>query len=131
MKPFNHQMKSRSGTMTLVVVMVGLFCTSCVSVRSHPQVAPKETCTMPPFDATVEHVFISHPFFVQTEISIILRKAQGGNRISLHYYPATKYGIDFAHFLKVGQRYSFPQVWLDFDNINSQQTNNVLKRGNS
>ena len=111
--------------MALVVVMVGLFCTSCISIRRQPQVTPEEAYKMIPFDATVENVYISHPFFVQTEISIILRKAEGGYRMSLHYFPATKYQINFAHFLKVGQRYSFPQVWLDFDHINSQQTNTV------
>jgi len=111
--------------MAFVLVMVGLFCTSCISIRPHPQVTPEEMCKMPPFDATVENVYISHPVFLHTEISIILRKAEGGYRMSYHIFPATQYGIDFAHFLKVGQRYSFPQVWLDFDDINSQQTNTV------
>jgi hypothetical protein len=109
--------------MALIVVIIALFNTSCFTFRTARPVTLEEIYKMPPFDATVETIDISHPFIFMTEVDLWLRKAGGGDRLYLQFAPANKFIVDFARTLHEGQRYSFPQVFEDYNN--SQSTNAV------
>jgi hypothetical protein len=110
-------MKTTFSLVVLFVVIIGLFNTSCVMYRD---VTANQISKMPPFDATVVEVDMSHSKVFGDRVGIYLKKADG-HQIAMTYSPANAYIVNFARFLVVGHRYSFPQVFADYEN--NLQTN--------
>jgi hypothetical protein len=118
-------MKTRFWMTALIAVVIALFNTSCV-IHTGKATTVEEIYKMPPFKATVEIIDIDHSFiFGDDDVTIVIRKADGGYRLYLEAVSANKSVIGFAHFLHQGQSYDFPQVFDDY--MNSLKTNTVTK----
>ena len=74
---------------------------------------------MSPFNATVEVIIFDHPFFMHdTSVEIHLKKPDAAMRLILQSYPANQTIIGFAHSLQEGKGYTFPEVFVEY--VNSQ-----------
>jgi hypothetical protein len=116
-------MKMKFLIMALIVVIIALFNLSCVTIHTGRPVTYDDILKMSPFDATIESVEVSHPFFLYSAVDIWLKKTDGGERLDWSVCPANKYFVGFARSLHKGQSYFFPQVFADYEK--SQQTNAV------
>jgi hypothetical protein len=120
-------MKARFLKISLFVVMLALFNTSCVITNSSHSGTLEEASKMPPFDATLEKIDYSyrfiHPFQLAPEVDLYTKTSRGGLEMRLWFFPASPSVVNFAHTLHEGQQYSFPKVFSDY--IGSQSTNTI------
>jgi hypothetical protein len=106
----------------LNLACVSIFATSCSYVTVHTayhDIALDKFVAMEPFKATVEAMAIQDygTNGVDKEVAIGLKK-EDGTRVDLHQAPASKQLIGFAHSLKTGHAYTFPQTFLDYTKSN-------------
>lgn len=130
-------MKSPKTSTCLLAALAGvaLATTSCVTGRAYAIVSFEELAHRTPFKATVEEVLVmtdSHddrwPYSDSwLVVSIYLRKADGGYRLCAVHSPATDEDARFAHSLRKGQSYVFPQVLTDYYQQREQRSHEPTK----
>jgi hypothetical protein len=113
----------------LAVLAVVLLNASCTLVgnstrgREHPNdpiMSFDEVVHQAPFQAKVEMIDIYYPWR-STAVDIYLIRADDGSRFCLQRSWARRQDVQFAHSLREGQSYVFPQVLLDFRQSNQKR----------
>ena len=111
------------------LTLIGYVNTSCVGVQTARIVSINQVAEMPPFDATIESVEISHPLFLYHCVDIWLRQIDTGRHLDLQICPANDFVLGFAHSLHPAQMYSFPQLFADYANGSSTNFINSTATG--
>ncbi len=104
-----------------VACLVASGLSSCGFIQVAHDVSLDEAMKMPPFEATVDNVQISHPWFLYHRVDIWLTRVDSGKHLDLDICPANDFVLGFARSLHEGATYSFPAVFGEY--VNSTPTN--------